>query len=177
VDESLRRLETDHLDLLMCPHGANSAYELIHYPEIFEAFESLKKAGKVRHLGVSAHNDPAGVLRAAIEAKVYSMAMVAYNIVNQRFLVSALEAAKRNDLGVVAMKVARPVHHGKDYDKADDPKRVRMIEEAVPGPWKVPQKAYLWALQNPNLSAVISEMVNDAMVKDNLPLAGKKLPA
>ena len=177
IDESLRRLGTDHLDLMMCPHGASSSYELLNYPEIFEAFEQLKKAGKVHHLAVSAHTDPAGVLRAAIKTGVYSAAMVAYNIVNHRFVAAALEEAKRSDFGVIAMKVARPVHPGRDYGKADDPKRVRLIEEAVPGPWNVPQKAYLWALQNPSVSAVISEMVDGSMVKDNLPLAGRKLPA
>ncbi len=174
IDQSLRRLGTDHLDLMMCPHGASSGYELLNYPEIFEAFEQLKKAGKVRHLGVSAHTDPAGVLQAAVKTRVYSAAMVAYNIVNHRFVAAALEEAKRADFGVIAMKVARPVHHGRDDNRPDDPKRVKLIDEAVPGTWKVPQKAYLWALRNPNLSAVISEMVDGSMVKDNLPLAGRK---
>jgi len=177
IDESLKRLGTDHLDLMMCPHGASTPYELLHYPEIFEAFDVLRKAGKVRHLGVSAHTDPAGILRAAMKTGVYSAAMVAYNIVNHRFVAQALEEAKQRDFGVIAMKVARPVYHGRDYDKTDDPRRVKLVEEAVPGPWNIPQKAYLWALRNQNLSAVISEMVDAAMVKDNLPLAGQSTPA
>ncbi len=177
IDESLKRLGTDHLDLMMCPHGASTPYELLHYPEIFEAFDVLCKAGKVRHLGVSAHTDPAGILRAAMKTGVYSAAMVAYNIVNHRFVAQALEEARQRDFGVIAMKVARPVHHGRDYNKTDDPRRVKLVEEAVPGPWKIPQKAYLWALRNPNLSAVISEMVDAAMVKDNLPLAGRSTRA
>ncbi len=176
VEESLKRLGTDHLDLLMCPHGASTPYEVLHYPEIFEAFETLRKAGKVRHLGLSAHTDPAGILEAAIEARVYSMAMVAYNIVNHRFVARALEKARSADLGVIAMKVARPVYRTGD-ERPGDAARAQWIEKAVPGPWKRPQKAYLWALQNPNLSGVISEMVNAAMVKDNLPLAGRKLAA
>ena len=173
IDQSLQRLGTDHLDLMMCPHGASTPYELLNYPEIFEAFESLKKAGKVRHLGVSSHSDPAGILEAAVEAKVYSAAMVAYNIVNGRYVSRALEAAKKSDLGVIAMKVARPVYHGRKTGQPNDPQRVRMVEQAVAGPWKIPQKAYLWALRNPNLSAVISEMTGAALVKENLPLAGR----
>ncbi len=172
IDESLKRLGTDHLDLMMCPHGANTAYELLHHPEIFEAFETLKKAGKVRHLGVSAHTDPAGILEAAARAKVYSMAMVAYNVVNHRYVDRALEQARRAGLGVIAMKAARPVFNGRS--KPDDPARVKLIEDAVPGPLKRPQKAYVWALRNPNLAGVNSEMINAAMVRDNLPLAGRK---
>src|SRR5260370_36596204 len=107
VDDSLARLGTDHLDLMMCPHGANTPFELKNFPEIFEAFEVVKKAGKVRHLGVSAHTDPAGFLDAAADSKIYSVAMVAYNIVNHQRVDSALARAKKNDLGVIAMKMPR----------------------------------------------------------------------
>jgi predicted aldo/keto reductase-like oxidoreductase len=100
--------------------------------------------------------------------------MVAYNIVNHPRVAPALEAARKADLGVLAMKVARPVNHGRNNGKPDDPARLRMIHDAVPGNLKVPQKAYVWALRNPNLSAVISELVNRDMVRDNVPLAGAR---
>jgi predicted aldo/keto reductase-like oxidoreductase len=173
VDQTLGRLGTDHLDLVMCPHGASTPHELLNYPEIFEAFEILKKSGKARHLGVSAHTDPAGVIEAAVKARVYSAAMVAYNIVNHAYVDRALAAATKADLGVVAMKVARPVYGGRPSRK-DDPARVKLVHDAVPGDWKTPQKAYLWALRKANLSAVISELVNHEMVRENLPLAGRK---
>lgn len=172
VDESLARLGTDYLDILMCPHGVNTPYELKNHPEIFEAFEVLKKAGKVRHFGVSAHTDPGGNLDAAIDLKVYSAAMVAYNIVNRSRVEPALQKAQKNDVGVIAMKVARAVHTGRPPEAP--PERTKLIEDAVPGDLKAPQKAYVWALRNPSLTAVISEMVNQQIVDDNLPLAGKK---
>jgi aryl-alcohol dehydrogenase-like predicted oxidoreductase len=169
VDESLSRLGTDHLDILMCPHGASSPAELLNYPEISEAFETLKKAGKVRHLGVSAHTDPAGVVQAAVESGVYSVAMVAYNIVNHTFVDDALSRAHSRDLGVIAMKVARPVFPGPRRGPAD-PSRVRLLEREIQGDWSVPQRAYLWALRNKNLSAVISNMVDADQVRENLVL-------
>jgi aryl-alcohol dehydrogenase-like predicted oxidoreductase len=110
VDASLERLNTDHLDIFMCPHGATTPYEVTNFPEIFEAFERLKKAGKALHLGVSAHTDPAGIIRAAIQTKIYSVAMVAYNVVNHEYVDAALEEAAKVDLGIIAMKVARPVY-------------------------------------------------------------------
>lgn len=172
VDESLARLGTDYLDLVMCPHGANTPYELKNFPEILEAFETLKKAGKVRHLGVSAHTDPGGVLDAAVDSGVYSVAMVAYNVVNHARVDAALARAKRKDVGVIAMKVARAVQLG--VNRPADAARVKLVEDAVPGSLKVPQKAYVWALGNPNVTAVNSELINQALVDDNLPLAGKK---
>lgn len=174
VEKSLRVLGTDYLDLLMCPHGANSAYELTEFPETLEAFARLKKAGKARHLGVSGHSDPAGVLEGAIEAGEYSAAMVAYNIVNRSYVDAALDAARRADLGVIAMKVARPCHHGRGNGRPNDPRRAAMIERAVPGDLNVPQKCYLWALRDARIAAVNSDLKNSRMVADNLPLAGRK---
>lgn len=174
VEGSLRRLGTDYVDVVTCPHGACTPEEVLNCPGIFEAFEILKKQGKARHLGVSAHTDSAGILEAAVETGVYSMAMVAYNIVNHRYVDQALETAKKNDLGVIAMKVARAVHLDRRKGPFDDPARVKLIQDAVGGPFKVPQKAYLWVLRNPNVSAVISEMTNMDLVKDNVPLAGQK---
>jgi len=174
VDESLQRIGTDHLDLVMCPHGASTAYELLNYPEIFEAFESLQKAGKVWHLGVSAHTNSATNLRAAVKARHYSVAMVAYNMFNHRYVDAALAESTNADPGVIAMKVARPVHSGRNNGKPDDLARVKLADDAVPGPLKVPQKAYVWALRNAHVSAVNSEMVNAQMVKENLPLAAAK---
>ena len=172
VDESLARLGTDHLDLLMCPHGVNTPFELNNHLEIFDAFDVLKKAGKVRHFGISAHTDPAANLSAAIDSGIYSAAMVAYNIVNRARVEPVLQKARRSDFGVIAMKVARPVHSGRPPDAP--PERVKLINDAVPGDLKPPQKAYVWALRNPNLSGVISEMVSQSHVDDNLPLAGKR---
>lgn len=172
VDESLARLGTDHLDLLMCPHGANSGFELENYPEIFEAFEQLKKAGKVRHLGVSAHTDPGGVLESAVKMNVYSAAMVAYNIVNRSYVEQAIAKAKKADVGVIAMKVARAVNMGRG--RPTPPERVAMIDRAVPGELSAPRKAYVWALKNPSLTAVISEMGDAKLVEENLPLAAAK---
>ena len=174
VDNSLNALGTDYLDLLMVPHGASSAYELTAFPEVFEAFESLRKAGKVRHFAFSAHSDPGGVLEGAVESGQYSAGMVAYNIVNHRFVDGALEKARAADVGVVAMKVARPCHHGRDNGQPNDPRRVAMIEDAVPGPLPVPQKCYLWALRDSRIAAVNSELKNSAMVSENLPLAAPK---
>lgn len=49
VDESLRQLHTDYLDLLLI-HRPDP---LMDFDEIAAAFEALRQAGKVRHFGVS----------------------------------------------------------------------------------------------------------------------------
>ncbi|HET6439570.1 MAG TPA: aldo/keto reductase [Anaeromyxobacter sp.] len=52
VEGSLKRLSTDHLDILLL-HRPDPLWEA---EEIARAFETLKRAGKVRHFGVSNQN-------------------------------------------------------------------------------------------------------------------------
>jgi aryl-alcohol dehydrogenase-like predicted oxidoreductase len=169
VDESLARLKTDYVDILMCPHGASS-YAETQIPEVHETFEKLKQQGKVRALGVSAHNDPAGVLRGAIKSGVYSMAMIAFNVSNRAYVEPALAEAKKADVGVVAMKLAQGVF---DPDRSTNrrPERAAVLDGLVPGELNIYQKAYTFGLSNPNLTAAISNMVDEQQVVENLVVA------
>ncbi|GAB4416787.1 MAG: hypothetical protein OHK0021_22880 [Bryobacter sp.] len=169
VDASLARLGTDHLDLLMCPHGTSTPYEVANHPEIFEAFELLKKAGKVRHLGLSAHTDPAGVLEAAVKTKMYSAAMIAYSMVNAPFSNKAVESAKKAGLGIISMKSARPFNLRPP--RTTPAHQTAALNAAIPGDLSIMRKAYIWNLRNANLTAAISEMVTMEHVKENLALA------
>jgi aryl-alcohol dehydrogenase-like predicted oxidoreductase len=173
LEGSLGRVGTDHFDILMCPHGANCPEDLS--PEIAEVFADLKRQGKVRFLGVTAHNDPAGVLRAATAAGHYDVVMMAYNVINGGYLAEAIRQAADKDVGLIAMKAAHAVAtHHKPLQPIPD-WRVAKIERIVPGDWKAPQKAYLWALQNPHIAAVISNLWDETFVRENLALAGKKV--
>ncbi len=173
LEGSLSRVGTDHFDILMCPHGANAPEDLS--PEIAEVFADLKRQGKVRFLGVTAHNDPAGVLRAATAAGHYDVVMMAYNVINGGYLAEPIRQAAAKDVGLIAMKAAHAVAtHHKPLQPIPD-WRVAKVERIVPGDWKAPQKAYLWALQNPHLAAVISNLWDETFVRENLALAGKKV--
>ena len=144
LEGSLQRLKTDHVDLMMCPHGAASAAE-VQIPEIYEAFEKLRKQGKVRFLGVSAHNDPAGVLKAAMQTGVYSLAMVACNILNWPYVAPVVEEAYNRDFGVIAMKTAQVIFEP-DRSTTPIPERAALLEtddsrRAGPAPESLPLRA------------------------------------
>ncbi len=173
LEGSLQRVGTDHFDLLMCPHGADAPEDLS--PEVPGVFEELKRQGKVRFLGFTSHNDPGGNLRKAAELGHYDAAMVAYNVINGGYVNEALNAARARDMGVIAMKSAHAVatHH-----KALQPVpawRIAKVERVIPGDLKPPMKAYLWSLQDPRISAVISNLWDETFVRENLSLAGKKV--
>lgn len=169
LEGSLMRLQTDHVDLMMCPHACSSPAE-VQIPEIYEAFETLRKQGKVRFLGVSAHNDPAGVLRAAMRTGVYSLAMVACNILNWQYVAPVVEEAYKQDFGVIAMKTAQVIFEP-DRSTTPVPERAALLNQTIPGHMGLHQKAYRFVLNNPHVSAVISQMADEKQVRENLPVA------
>ncbi len=174
IEASLKRVGTDYFDILMCPHGACTPEE-VRNPEIQATFELLKQQGKVRFLGVTSHNDPARVLRTAAQVGHYDVVMMAYNVINGGFLADSIRLATAKDVGVIGMKVAMAVAtHHKSLQPVPN-WRVEKVQRIVPGDMKPPMKAYLWALQNPDVSAVISNLWDETYVRENLSLAGKKV--
>ena len=174
INGSLSRVGTDHFDLLMCPHGAATADELDN-PHIYETFQSIRKAGKARYLGVTSHNDPAAILRKANELRHYDAVMVAYNVINAGYLDQAIVDATANDVGIIAMKTAHAVAtHHKPLQPIPQ-WRIDKINRVVAGDMKPPLKAYLWVLQNPRISAINSNLWDETFVRENLALAGKKI--
>ena len=124
---------------------------------------------------MTSHNDPSGVLHAAADAGHYDVAMIAYNVINGGYVDAAIRHAAAQGVGVIAMKAAHAVAtHHKPLQPVPE-WRVQKVERIVPGDWKAAQKAYLWALQNSHLAAVISNLWDETYVRENLKLAGKKV--
>ena len=170
VDESLKELETDHLDCCLM-RGVETPYEITHTTEVFEAFEILKKAGKARFLGFSAHSDPAGVLDAAIDTGQYSLGLFAYHFMNAKRVDPVIEKAKKADFGVLCMKASRVLQN--PYNRREMiPERVAILNKLIPGDkLTLFQKGFYYALQNKNLSGVVIGMTTLAQAKENVPLA------
>lgn len=172
VENSLQALQTDHLDVLHCPHGV-AMPEMLDDENIREVFEELKEKGTVRFAALSMHNDVAANLDKAIELGHYDGAMVAYNIGNHASLERSILKAKQSGMGIVAMKVARAVSNpGMETPQWCTQK----LNEAIPEDMSIQSKAYLWALQNPNISCCVSEMPTPEAVADNVATTGRKIP-
>ena len=169
VEGSLKSLGTDHVDCLLM-RGIETPFEIRNTPEILEAFESLKKQGKARFLGFSAHTDPAGVLEAAIETGGYSMCLIAYNFLNAKWVEPVLEKAKKADYGVMIMKASRVVQN--PFNRRQTiPERASALDKLVPGNLTLFQKGFQWVLGNPNVSGVVAGISNMSMAKEDIPLA------
>jgi uncharacterized protein len=108
IEESLKRLQTDHLDLYQM-HDLRMDAELkaiLAKGGALEAFEKLKDQKVIRHIGVTSHKDPALMLE-AIRAYPFATALVALNVGDVHhasFKDNFLPEAVQQGLGIVAMK-------------------------------------------------------------------------
>jgi aryl-alcohol dehydrogenase-like predicted oxidoreductase len=102
VEKSLRRLQTDYVDVLLW-HGLHSVDE-VSDTKLFEFMEKMKKEGKARFAGFSAHSRMANLLREAAKMRHHDVALVSYNFTHSKDLREAVSQAAASGIGIVAMK-------------------------------------------------------------------------
>ena len=109
LDDSLRRLRTDHLDLWQL-HDLRTMDDLDRIFAPGGALEALLQArdeGRVRHLGLTGHHDPA-ILLEAMARFDFDTVLVALNVADVHrlsFAQAVLPEAHRRGMGVIGMKV------------------------------------------------------------------------
>ena len=110
LEESLRRLNTDHLDLWQL-HNLNDVEELatiFSKRGAIHAFEEARRDGRVKFLGITGHYDPQ-VLVEAIRRYPFDTVLVALNAADRArlsFIEQLLPVANAHHLGIIGMKVA-----------------------------------------------------------------------
>jgi predicted aldo/keto reductase-like oxidoreductase len=104
LDESLRRLQTDYVDILYL-HNCSTAAMVTHEP-MTKAFTKVKKQGKARFIGISTHQNEADCIRAAADAGIWDVALTAYNFLkeNREEVKEANAYAAQKGVGIIAMK-------------------------------------------------------------------------
>ena len=97
IDRSLKNLEIDSLDLvqLHCPPT-----EVYYRPEMFEGLEEIRKAGKIKHYGVSVEKVEEALK--AIEYPGVVSVQIIFNMFRQRPAGLFFQEAKRRNVAVIA---------------------------------------------------------------------------
>jgi aryl-alcohol dehydrogenase-like predicted oxidoreductase len=102
VERSLRRLRTDYIDVLVWHN--HSSPEEVSDPKLFEFMSKMKKEGKARFTGFSAHSNMASLLSEAAKSNFHDVALVSYNFTHSKKLKEAVALAAKSGIGIVAMK-------------------------------------------------------------------------
>jgi len=112
-EESLKRLQTDHLDQLMI-HDVQSMADVDKLSEkgnLIDILHRLKEQGVTRFIGFSGHTE-AAPMKAMADRGDFDTMLIAANHWNpnnpQKRQEMAIPVAKANNMGVILMKVVRP---------------------------------------------------------------------
>ncbi len=161
VEASLRRLQTDHVDLIHI-HACDHVDRLLA-PNIHEAFDRLKQQGKVRFLGVSSHTpNLEEVANAAIDSGRFDVMMLAYHFGMWPSFGHILERARSRDIGIVAMKTLKGAKHTNLADFRDEQTSYA-------------QAAFRWVLSNQNVSCLVISIYNQKQIDEYLYASGAPL--
>lgn len=157
VEGSLQRLKTDYIDLYQL-HGGTIEDPI---DETIEAFELLKKQGKIRYYGISSIRP--NVIREYIKRSNIVSVMMQYSLLDRRPEMSCLPLLEKHNIGVLArgsvakgLLIDKPATPYLSYT-TEEVKRAKEAMEAVSGPQRLPsQSALKYVLMH---SAVTSAVV------------------
>lgn len=160
IEESLGRLGLEHVDLVHI-HSCDEVERLLD-PNVHEAFERLKQAGKVRFLGFSTHTPRLEqVVDAALRSGRFDVMMLAYHHGIWPALGDLIHRARvEQDMGVVAMKTLKGAKH-------------RGLENFQPYAASYSQAALKWALSNADVSCAVVSFFELQHVDEFLYASGK----
>lgn len=120
IEDSLKRLRTDHLDMLKI-HAVESmkdVEEIVRKGGVLDVLSKLKEEGITRFIGFSGHSN-AEALKVMIDTGRFDsmlFAMNHYDANKQNRQGTLIPAAKEKGMGIMLMKAIRPKETIKDID-------------------------------------------------------------
>jgi aryl-alcohol dehydrogenase-like predicted oxidoreductase len=103
IDRSLKRLRTDHLDIVQLH---TCSVEVLERGEVIEVLQEAKQAGKTRAIGYSGDNE--GALW-AVQSGLFDTLQTSFNLVDQNARLKLFEPAVAQTMGIIAK---RPIANG-----------------------------------------------------------------
>jgi len=163
VNESLARLGTDYVDLVHV-HSCDETGRLMD-PNVHEAFDRLKAAGKARFLGVSTHTPRlVEVANRAIDSGRFDVMMLAYHHGIWPSLPAIIDRAHdERDMGIVAMKTLKGAKH----------RNLEGFHDAG----SYAQAALKWVHENPKVSCAVISFFEMQHLDEYLAASGGRLAA
>lgn len=159
LEDSLRRLNTDYLDLwqVHAVQNPNDADERITNG-VFEVMAEAKESGKVRHIGFTGHHQPEAHLRVLEKSDIFDTCQMPINLADpsySSFIKQVMPKLVERNIGVLAMKsLANGGFFGGSAhgQHGDNPKIVPnrvSIAEAVSFTWSLPVSVLITGFNNP----------------------------
>ncbi len=161
LDDSLGRLQTDYVDLVHV-HACDTLDRLLD-PNMMEAFEIAKAAGKVKYLGMSTHTpNLEEVSYAAIDSGKFDVLMLAYHHGAWPKQKDIIKKAAENGVGIVAMKTLKGAKHKGMMEFQDEDTSYT-------------QASFKWVMSDPNVACLVVSFFDTQHIDEYLYASGKPL--
>jgi aryl-alcohol dehydrogenase-like predicted oxidoreductase len=188
LEASLRALRVETIDLYQFHSGPDSAF---HNHELWTMLTEQKRAGKIRHLGISILGKGSEIQASQAKSVGAEFLQVVYNRLDRRPEQMYFPSAERDNLGIFArVPLASGLLTGKykpgatfppgDYRATFDSEKLkRDLEEVerikateVPKDVPMAQWALAWCLRNPAVTTVIPGCKDPEQARSNAAAAG-----
>ncbi|HEX9638576.1 MAG TPA: aldo/keto reductase [Acidobacteriota bacterium] len=158
LDQSLRRLQTDHVDILQVhqvgKRSGGESIERLENQDLWSAYETAKQAGKVRFVGITGHDgDLMQVMRYVLDHTPADMILNRYSFLDYPEQKALFAEAKRRGIGVAVMKTLA----GAKGQRLDPWRR---------GDATFQQAALRWTLSNPNIAVAVISISSRSQVDE-----------
>lgn len=154
IDNSLRLLQTDYIDLLQI-HSASA--DVIRRGETLAAMKEAQQRGKVRFIGLS--TDFIDAAQLAIESGEYDSLQVSYNCINSEMMKNVFPSAQKKNLGIIIKDGMARGKLSPKYADGTTPEERTMIERiksiADKHQMSLPELAVRFVISHPAVSSVI----------------------
>jgi len=123
VNTALKALGRDYVDMILPVFGSP---QKVANPQVLEDFKRLKKAGKVRFLGMTVHSrEPLGpIVAAGVKAGFYDAVLTMYQPARKDELIPVLKKARARGMGTLSMKTLQGAGGGLES-------QAQIIEDAL----------------------------------------------
>jgi predicted aldo/keto reductase-like oxidoreductase len=161
LEESLKRLHTDYIDLLFV-HGIRGVDELEAGLEPWS--QAMKKAGKIRLFGFSTHSNMEDCLEGAAGLPWIDGIMFAYNyrLMHEPRMTAAVDACYRAGIGLTAMKT-----QGGGPVKSDSDSEIEMAGRFMQKGFTDKQAKLMAVWQDTRIASICSQMPNLTIMAAN----------
>jgi predicted aldo/keto reductase-like oxidoreductase len=168
LDESLKRLHTDYIDLFMV-HGIRGIDEM--EANLASWSQAMKKAGKIRFFGFSTHSNMEACLEGAAELPWIDGIMFTYNyrLMHESRMQAAVDACHRAGIGLTAMKT-----QGGGPLKSDSESEIEMAGRFMQKGFTEHQAKLMAVWQDKRIAAICSQMPNLTILATNAVAAGNQ---